>query len=315
MEKVLRASKIGFPCSRNLFYAVNGYEAQTSAKSQRIFDVGTYLEPLVVEWLRADGWTVEYNPGSLDAQLEVTIPIENGSLAGHPDCFISKGDITDCLADIKTMNDRSFTQWKRAGTLASKPQYVDQLHVYAMGCIRTGRNIKRLAVVGVNKNNSDWHIDFFDFDFYKAADLQDRASAVFSLTEPPTEDSPREAWCCNYCEFAHLCELKGTFRSKIEDTSPELSGVDDSGLALLNLQQARVLAREARSMEAEAKSALLAQSKATGTSTFKGSGLTCTISERTSSRFDTAAFKKAHPDLASQYTTESTATYFDIKED
>ena len=315
MNKVLRASKIGFPCSRNLYYAVNGAEALTSPKTQRIFDVGTYLEPMVVEWLRADGWEVEYNPGSQNAELEVTIPLEGGELAGHPDCFISKGEITDCLADIKTMNERSFTQWKRAGTLSSKPQYVDQLHVYAMGCIRAGRKISRLAVVGVNKNNSDWHIDIFDFDFYRAADLQDRASAVFSLSEPPTEDSPREAWCCNYCEFAHLCELKGTFKRTAEVMPPEQLTIDDSGLALLNLQQARVLGREARSMEAEAKSALLAQAKATGTRTFKGSGLTCTISERTSSRFDTAAFRAAHPDLAAKYTSESTATYFDIKEE
>ena len=69
MEKVLRASKIGFPCDRNLYYSANGVEGITSPKSQRIFDVGTYLEPVVVERLRADGWESEYNAGSQNAEL------------------------------------------------------------------------------------------------------------------------------------------------------------------------------------------------------------------------------------------------------
>ena len=313
MEKVLRASKIGFPCARNLYYSANGVEGITSPKSQRIFDVGTYLEPMVVEWLRADGWTVEYNPGSQEAELEVTVPLEGGIIAGHPDCFISKGDITDCLADIKTMNDRAFTQWKREGTEASKPQYVDQLHSYAMGCIRAGRKIERLAVVGVNKNNSDWHIDVFDFDFYRAADIQDRASAVFCMSEPPTDDSPREAWCCNYCEFAHLCELKGT---KPKEQPPLPENVDDVAVmsAINDLVMARDLAKQAKAMEASAKQALLAEAKAKGNNTIHSGGFICSITERASTRFDSTAFKKAHPDLAEQYTTSTTTTYFDVKE-
>ena len=316
MEKVLRASKIGFPCLRNLYYSVNGTEGITSPKTQRIFDVGTYLEPLVVEWLRADGWDVEYNPGSQNAELEVTVPLEGGILAGHPDCFISKGDIINCLVDIKTMNERSYTQWKREGTLSSKPQYVDQLHVYAMGCIRSGRKIEKLGVVAVNKNNSDWHIDLFDFDFYRAADLQDRANAVFAMAAPPVDDSPSEAWCCNYCEFSHLCELKGT-KPKPKDL-PMLAEPIESltvSSAIHDLVMARDLAKQAKAMETEAKQALLAEAKAKGVKRFQEGGYTCAISERQATRFDTAGFRRAHPDLAEQYTTTSTSTYFDLKEE
>jgi hypothetical protein len=293
---------------------VNGIEGITSPKSQRIFDVGTYLEPMVVEWLRSDGWNVEYNPGSQNAELEVTVPLEGGSLAGHPDCFISKGDITDCLADIKTMNERSFTQWKREGTLASKPQYVEQLHVYAMGCIRTGRKIDKLAVVGVNKNNSDWYIDIFDFDFYRAADLQDRANAVFTMTDAPTEDSPLETWCCNYCEYSHLCELKGAKPKQEEQVLPDVPSDVSVYSAIKDILLARDLAKQAKTLEGDAKQILIAEAKAKGIRTFKEGGYTCSISERKTSRFDSAAFKQAHPDLAKQFTTETVSTFFDIKE-
>ncbi|MBQ4468783.1 MAG: hypothetical protein II917_01400, partial [Synergistaceae bacterium] len=89
-SKVLSASKCGFPCERNLFYSVNGYEGNSSSHSQRIFDVGTALEPVIVEWLRSDGWNVEYNQGSQNAEIEVSIELNGGQLIGHPDCIISR---------------------------------------------------------------------------------------------------------------------------------------------------------------------------------------------------------------------------------
>ena len=67
-------------------------------------------------------------------------------------------------------------------------------------------------------------------------------------------------------------------------------------------------------MEASAKQALLAEAKAKGNNTIRSGGFICSITERASTRFDSTAFKKAHPDLAEQYTTSTTTTYFDIKE-
>ena len=277
MDKVLRASKAGYPCLRNLYYSVNYPDKGiTSPKTQRIFDTGTYLEPMVVEWLKQDGWDVTYNPGSQEAELEVFVPVDGGQLAGHPDCIISKDDMQNILVDIKTMNERAFIQWKREGSLKSKPQYVEQLHVYAMGCIRAGITINphTLGIVGVNKNNSDWHIDFFDFDFGKAADIQDKAFSVFAMTEPPVENCPAEAWCCNYCEFSHICELRGTKPKKVEEPLPPVPIDEDIQIthALKDLAFSRDLAKQARTLEADAKQVLLAEAKAKGLDTIKGGG-------------------------------------------
>ena len=40
-EKIMHASKVGFPCDRNLWYSVNGYEEVVSEKTQRTFETKT----------------------------------------------------------------------------------------------------------------------------------------------------------------------------------------------------------------------------------------------------------------------------------
>ena len=315
MDKILRASKAGFPCSRNLWYSVNGFEPVISPKTQRIFDVGTYLEPLVVEWLKQDGWTVEYNQGSQNAELEVSVPIIGGKLAGHPDCFISKGSTHNCLIDIKTMNDRAFTQWRREGTLKSKPQYVTQLHVYAMGCIAKGRKVDWLGVVAVNKNNSDWHIDLFKFNPITAAKIKSDAEYIFSLSEPPSQNCPAENWCCNYCEFSHLCcRNDKTLYDTHVDNGTTVTHDEDIINAMEALHQARELSAKAREIEAGAKFVLDEKVRQQGLSSVQGGDFILNISERSSSKFDSAAFKKAHPELVNEFTKNSTSTTYNLEE-
>ena len=314
MDKVLRASKAGFPCIRNLFYAVNNFEGVTSEQTQRIFDVGNSLEPMVVEWLRKDGWTVDYNPGSQNAELEVIIPVHGGNIAGHPDCIISRGELQNVLIDIKTMNEHAFTQWRREGTQSSKPQYVTQLHIYAMGLIQAGRKVEHLGILGVNKNNSDWHMDIFSFNRIYANEIVKKAERVFAMNNAPDENCPAETWACNYCEFAHLCELhKKKYHAKEQK---DVETTDDAIIiaAMRELQHARELSREAKNLEAHAKSALDEYVRSKGLSQIQGGGLSVSITEKQSSRFDTTAFKKAHPELVGQFTKSTTSTYYEIEE-
>lgn len=317
MTKVLSASKCGFPCERNLFYSVNGYEGNTSTHSQRIFDVGTALEPFVVEWLRSDGWNVEYNEGSQNAEIEVTVDVPNGQLIGHPDCIISRPEgLQNVLIDIKTMNERSFTLWKREGSLKSKPQYVKQLHVYAAGLMAQGRTIEKLGIVGVNKNNSDMHMDFFDFDENIMKSISESAQRVFSLTDAPIENSPTESWCCNYCEYSNICNLSGM--PPIMNDKPELPSVfsdsDEVIRAMHQLLDAREKAKSAKALEDDAKNTLDRLIRDKGLTSMQAGGYVCSITERKTSRFDSAEFKKVHPDLMNQFMKESISVSYTVKE-
>lgn len=319
MDKVLRASKAGFPCSRNLWYSVNGFSENVSAQSQRIFDVGTALEPFIVEWLRMDGWNVEYNPGSQNAEIEIAIPVIGGMLAGHPDCIISKGEIQNALVDIKTMNDRAFTYWKRSGSLKTKPQYVIQLHIYAMGLMKQGRKIERLGIVGVNKNNSDMHIDFFDFDENIYNSILNNAELILNAKEIPIYDCPTEKWACNYCEFHDICKLhnepSGNDTEQAKDIVQDIPVTHDETIinAMKALQNARELSKQARALENDAKPVLDRNVKDKGLQGITGGGLICSVKETTSTRFDSTAFKKAHPELVPLFTKSTTSTTYEIK--
>lgn len=311
----MRASTAGFPCERHLWYSMNvSGDGERDERTQRIFDVGTCLEPLIVEWLRQDGWTVEYNAGSQEAPLEVRIELADGTLAGHPDCFISRGDLKDVLVDIKTMNDRSFRIWRRDGSLKSKPQYVDQLHIYARGCRDMGRKIDLLGVVGVNKNNSEMHIDIFRYDESRVAEILSRADRVMKAESEPERDSPRESWCCGYCEYAELCD-KGSPKFEAVESTPVEETKDEALIgALYDLKQARELGKEARELEAMAKDTLDAYMNESGKREVQGGGLMFQLLERSTSRFDIAQFKKDHPELVSTYVKSSVSRVYEVKE-
>ena len=311
--KTLSASKIGFPCARHLWYCANEYDSgETDTRTQRIFDVGTYLEPMIVEWLRQDGWTVDYNAGSQNAELKLTIPLVGGELTGHPDCFISKPNAPNVLADIKTMNDRAFREWKRNGSLKSKPQYVDQLHVYAMGAMHAGYKVEKLAIVGLNKNNSDLNIDFFDYDWTRAESICKRAEAIFEAFEKPSENCPAEKWCCNYCGFWDICELVN--RKETEVGSDIIVTSNKTIIdAVELLQEARDLSKTGKKLENEAKAVLDENVRKQGINSVKANNLILTLYETKSRRFDQEAFEKVFPELVNEFTKLNTSVTYKVK--
>ena len=313
IKKILRASKAGFPCARNLYYSVNGYKGTTDIRTQRIFDVGTYLEPLVVRWLQEDGWKVYYNQGSQDADLELKYPVNGGELAGHPDCFISREGTGNLLTDIKTMNERAFQWWKRDGSIKSKPQYVDQLHIYAVTAMKAGFEVDKIGIVGLNKNNSDLWLDTFDYDNERFNGIIQRAENIFMQNTPPNEDSPRENWCCGYCEYSEICEISQSKRDTHVDDGVIRTDDPEIISAMKTLKEARELSKTARELEDEAKSTLDSKVRQQGLNSVQGGGFTVNITERHSTRFDSAEFKRVHPELVSQFSKSNTALFYEIK--
>lgn len=311
--KTMRASKIGFPCDRNLYYAVNGHNEKINDGTMRIFAVGTALESVIVEWLRDDGWDVFYNPGSQGADMKLDIPVAGGVISGHPDCIISRDGTGRLLVDVKTMNDRAFARWKSEGTEKNKPQYVDQVHVYADAALAAGMNIDRLGVVGVNKNNSAMHIDVFDFSIERMAGLKERAERIFALDTAPEPGDRMEGWCCRYCGYSDICELVQKDDVEVGDgisvtTEPDIVN------AMELLLEARELSKTGKELEDEAKAVLDERISKQGIKSVRGGSLILTLSESVRSSFDSTAFKKAHPDMANEFTKKTKSIMYKIKE-
>ena len=313
----MRASKIGFPCARNLWYSVNGYKPLISPKTQRIFDVGTALEPLVVEWLKKENWFVDYNQGSQNANLEFRVPVKGGFIAGHPDCFISKDNLNFSLIDIKTMNERAFIQWKSQGSLKSKSQYVDQIHVYAMGAFQGGfYGIQNLGICGMNKNNAEIYIDFFDFDKDRANFLKIKAESIFALSEPPKNNSPDEDWACRYCEFSTICSMCQSQKSKDTAVGNNYTITNDQDVvdAMELLKEARELSKAGKELEAEAKKVLDEKIRQKGISSVKAGNLFLTIKEIFKKHFDEKTFAAENPSLYEKYKGQKTELRYNLSE-
>ena len=317
-QKIMHASKVGFPCDRNLWYAVNGHEEVISEKSQRTFDIGTALEPLVIKWLEKDGWEIEYNPGSQDAEKKAVVKVSGGNLVGHPDAFVYWGDEI-LVIDIKTMNDRAFKLWRREGTLKKYPQYVDQLHVYAKGLLCENRNIqevKELAIVGVNKNTSEVHIDYFEYDENRMNEIISRTERIFALDEAPETGENMQDWCCSYCGYKWICELyheKHDISVGSEITSTEDITVID---AVELLKEARELSKTGEELENEAKKVLDENVRQQGIKAIKCGNFLLTLKECKGKRiFDIEGLSKVQPDLAKQFTRISNPYIkYEIKE-
>lgn len=314
MDKVLRASRIGSLCDRALFYSVNGAEEITSEKSQRIFEVGRVLEPVIVSWLRSDGWKVQRNLFvNSNEGMSLSLEVNGGTIIAHPDCVISREDSGLILADIKTMNDRGFRSLKREGTVKSHPQYADQLTIYAQALREAGYEISQLAIVALNKNDCQGYIDIFAFEQERYGALKERAERIFACEEAPEQGSSFQNWCCGYCGYSHLCELcrKDTAVGDVSVPETDNQEVID---AVELLSESRDMEKAAKELSDESKAVLDRLIRSQGIKSVRCGNLILTLNEIKSSRLDTTALKKAHPELVQEFTKQSSSVRYDLKE-
>ena len=311
MENVLRASKIGHPCNRNLWYSIHEANEVISEQSRRILQLGTVLEPVIINWLRNDGWNVKRNPiDSSNEGISLSIEVEGGSISAHPDCIISDNELI--VADIKTMNDRAFRSLKREGTIKAFPNYADQLTIYAKALSNIGISVNKLAIVALNKNNCEGYIDFFNFEPVRFEVLKNRAEFIFSCNEAPEQGDRFEEWCCDYCGFNHCCELAKKDTAVGDENIPATDNQNISN-AIELLKEARELSKTGKELEDEAKKVLDVEVRQQNIKSVRTGNIVLVLNEVTSSRFDTTAFKKSHPDLVKDFTKTSTSVRYELK--
>ena len=312
-DKVLRASKIGHPCDRHIWYSINGAEEIISGQSERILELGRLLEPTIINWLRNDGWKVRRNPiDNSNDEMALNIRVNGGIISAHPDCFISRKNGEMILADIKTMNDRAFRALKRDGTLKAFSNYADQLTVYGEALFNTPIQINKLAIVALNKNNCAGYIDVFDFQPERFIELQKRAEYLFACDDAPDKGIKFQDWCCDYCGFKHICTLakKDTAVGDASIPATDNQNITD---AIELLKEARELSKAGKELEDEAKKVLDVEVRQQNIKSVRAGDIVLVLNEITSARFDTAAFKKLHPDMVNEFMKTSTSVRYEIK--
>ena len=318
-KKIIAMSKIGYPCERYLWHSVNISTAKKydDAFDARAAEAGDAYEILAMGWLKRDGWQVE------PCKDYYEIELNNCVMRGRPDCFITKGERQNVLADIKSMSEAEFVKFKQIGVRRFKPQFASQLTAYALGALKAGRVIEWMAIVAVNRNSNDYWVEFIKFDEYESRLLMDKAERVAS--EEPPHSMP--SWMCNYCkpECRSGCpaekirrefEAENNFSlnfEQLEDKSvePEDTELD---LAIRRLQDARKKIAEWKAREDEAKDAIDRLALKYNAKIIYSGNLILMLNEINSMRFDVKSFKQEHPELLSEYMKPQTALVYKVKE-
>ena len=201
---IFRVSSLGHACDRKLWLqSIQLAEEPRTLQSQLTMDIGTALEPVIMEYLELDGWTIDYNPGSQEADVELRHEADGCVIAGHYDCIAEKDDMIVML-DAKTMNSRAWAEWRKHGAEVKYPQYVTQVQLYAFMARKSiNPNITYVGIAGLNKDRATFPIpvELLDYDELHALNAIARAERIAAMTALPPVDPNIPGWCCSYCGF------------------------------------------------------------------------------------------------------------------
>lgn len=193
------ASSIGSACNRAIWYKYNCYEESGySSSSITAFDVGKRLESMIIGYLQLAGVEVitpnEFNHHLLCKDDEVE------SFQGHMDGVIVI-DGEPCVLEIKTAKNARFQVFKNKGLKEWSSNYYAQLMSY-MGM----KGYKRGVILALNKDSSEFHHEWIEFDSYYYNELRQKAHVIQEAKEPPDRINKSPMFLtCSRCSYKEVC--------------------------------------------------------------------------------------------------------------
>ncbi|MBQ8692032.1 MAG: PD-(D/E)XK nuclease family protein [Synergistaceae bacterium] len=318
-KKVLWMSNAGTRCDfcmrKTMDAAQERYENRNDeAADPRAAEVGSAMEPLVINWLQRDGWEVERPEG------KYVIETEHCIMRGVPDCFLSKGDKRNILADIKTMREDDYKGWKVYGSRTRKPHFVAQLNLYAYAALQAGKQVDWIAIIGVNSNTNEYYVDTMALDDYDMKRTISRIEQVAAAE--PADIHPMRNWQCKNCKIQEQCpamqaqaEADAAYEQSmqlgeaiIESEDPELDN------AIQQLKKARYEIAKWHEVENLMKDKIDELVVRRGAKTVYSGRLILEVNEILSQRFDVNKFRKEHQEMLSDFMKPSRALVYKVKE-
>jgi hypothetical protein len=228
-DATLRASKIGDPCDRRLWFGFRWAHApeRHSGRALRIFETGNIEEDRLVEDLRRIGCHVDATDPETGEQYEVSFLA--GHFTGHTDGEVEgvpEAPKTRHLLECKTHNDKSFKELKRLKVREAKPMHFAQMQIYMHG-----RALTRALYVAVNKNDDEIYTERVEYDPAFALAVLARAERLIRSDKAPARIveslADKMAWQCTFCPAKAVCHdgalPRRTCRTCIHAT-PEMDG-------------------------------------------------------------------------------------------
>jgi|TARA_R100000329_G_scaffold57792_1_gene52246 hypothetical protein len=204
----LRMSNIGKPCSRSLWYDINGDEQaeKFSPQTRLKFMIGDIVEAFIIYLAKEAGHHVS------NQQAE----IEMDGIKGHIDCFID-----DELVDIKSASSFAMKKFKN-GTLPDDDPfgYISQMSGYG-----NALNKKRGTFLAFDKSSGELatytHSQLENTklkikEVKEAVELPEPPDRCFETVKDRQTGRQKLGVNCSYCSHKHTCwdgELDLKFRS------------------------------------------------------------------------------------------------------
>ncbi len=204
----LRMSNIGKPCSRSLWYDINGDdEAESLSPQTRLkFMIGDIVEALVVYLAKEAGHSV----------TEQQAEIEMEGIKGHIDCVID-----DELVDIKSASSFAMKKFKN-GTLPDDDPfgYISQISGYGNALGK-----KRGTFLAFDKSSGELatythsqleNTEIKIKEIKAAVELPEPPDRCFETVKDRQTGRQKLGVNCSYCSHKHTCwagELDLKFRS------------------------------------------------------------------------------------------------------
>lgn len=194
------ASSIGSECSRQIWYECKGFEGEPiETKYRRVFDMGRWLETLVVQWLKESGLKIE--TGNEGNEFLEVVAEKMPYFKGHMDGVILSNSGEKYILEIKSAKDSSYKTFLNKGIELWFPKYYYQLQSY-MGM----SGIHSSSIIVLNKDTSDISDNVVLFDKRKYDDLKIKAQTIYhSEIEPPRINNSPAWYLCRICKFRKIC--------------------------------------------------------------------------------------------------------------
>ena len=207
-DECIRCSKIGEECERSLWYSFRWTMPleRHEGRLERLFDTGRREEARMVADLRAIGVTVRDLDPETGEQWRVSFL--NGILRGSADgrgIGIPGAEKTEHLLEFKTMNAKSFQDWRRKGVAESKPVYYAQCQIYMLGL-----NLTRALFMAKNKDTEEIETERVHLDALAASALIVKAERIAYANRPPPKV---ESFACRWCKHEKVCRYSDWARA------------------------------------------------------------------------------------------------------
>lgn len=194
-------SSIGNPCSRAIWYSFhNAPSLDYTATTQTTFDVGKNLEGMILDYIEEAGISL-IRPCQENNWL-YCFDKTNPKFQGHMDAIIYYPDYkSPAVLEIKTAKSSRFQSFQKKGLKEFSLTYYAQIQAY-IGMMGYEKGV----LLALNKDTSELHHEWVDFDPYCYAELQRKAEIIESSEEPPDRINKSPFYyICTRCNYRDTC--------------------------------------------------------------------------------------------------------------